>query len=40
MIVTIIPTNLVTNLLSYFVLSQNPKIRIKFPASWWSGNEK
>ena len=40
-IVIIIPTDLVTNvLLSIFVLSQKPKTRIKFSASWWPGNEK
>ena len=41
MIVTITPTNLVTNsLLFLFVLSQKPKTRIKFQANWWSVNEK
>ena len=42
-IATIIPTDLVTNsLLSSFFLSYNykPKTRIKFSASWWSGNKK
>ena len=40
-IVTIIPTDLVTNqLLTLFVLSYKPKTRIRFSASWWTGNEK
>ena len=40
-IVTIIPTDLVTNLLyPLFVLSYEPKTRIWFSTSWWSGNEK
>ena len=41
-IVTIIFTELVTNLLLsfFFVLFYKPKARIRFPASWWSGNEK
>ena len=40
-IVTIIPTDLVTNLLyPLFVLSYKPKTRILFSESWWSGNEK
>ena len=41
-IVTIIPTDLVTNLLlsSFFFLSYKPKTRTWFSASWWSGNEK
>ena len=40
-IVTIIPTDLVTNLLlSSFVLSYQPTPRIRFSASWWSGCKK
>ena len=40
-IVTIIPTDLVTNgFYTLFVLSYKPETRIKFSASWWSGNEK
>ena len=41
-IVTIIPTDLVTDLFlsSFFVLSDKPKPRTRFSASWWSGNEK
>ena len=41
MIVTIIPIDLVTNrFYPFFGLSYKPKTRIRFPASWWSGNEK
>ena len=41
MIVTIIPTDLVKNsLLSSFVLFYTSKTRIRFSASWWSGNKK
>ena len=41
MIVTIIPTNLVTNsLLFLFCPLIETKKRIKFSASSWSGNEK
>ena len=40
-IVTIIPTHLVTKLLlSPFCLFLQTKTRIRFSASWWSGNEK
>ena len=40
-IVTIISPSLVTSSLSsLFVFLQKPKTRIKFSASWWSGNEK
>ena len=40
-IVTIIPTDLVTNFFyPLFVLSCTPKTRIRFSRSWWSGNEK
>ena len=39
--VIIIPTDLVINwLLSFFIFSCKPKARIRFSASWWSGNEK
>ena len=38
MIVTIIPTDLVTNPL--FALPYKPKTRIGFSASWWSGSKK
>lgn len=34
--VPIILPNLVTSLLSFFVLLQKPKTRTKFLASWWS----
>ena len=42
MVVTIIRTDLVTNLFlsSFFFLSHKLKTRVKFSASWWSGNEK
>ena len=40
-IATIIPTDLVTNsLLSSFWTFLQTKTRIRFSASWWSGNEK
>ena len=40
-IVTVIPTNLVTNSLSFiFSLSYEPRKRIKLSATWWSGNKK
>ena len=40
-IVTIIPTDLVKNLLlPSFFISCKPKTRIWFSANWWSGNEK
>ena len=41
-IVTIIPTDLVTNsLLSiFFVLFYKPTTKIRFSTSWWYGNEK
>ena len=40
-IVTVFPASLVaSSLSSLFVLSQKTKTRIKFSASWWSGNEK
>ena len=40
-ILTIIPTDLVTNsLLSFFCPFLKPKKEIKLSASWWSGNEK
>ena len=37
--ITLIPSNLVINLLLCFLL-EKPKIRINFSASWWSGNKK
>ena len=41
MIVTMIPTDLVTHvLLSSFCPFLQTKKRIRFSASWWSGNEK
>ena len=40
-IITIIPTDLVqVRFYPLFVLSYKPKTRIRFSASWWSGNEK
>ena len=41
-IVTMILTNLVTNLFFFyfFVFLENPKTKMKFSANWWSGNEK
>ena len=40
-IVTTIPKNLVSSLLSSFLaLSYKPKTRIKFSASWLCGNKK
>ena len=44
-VVTIIPTNLVTNPLLYLFYSVKKKNRqketkIKFSAIWWAGNEK
>ena len=40
-IVTIIPTGLVpVHFYPLFALSYKPKPRIRFSASWWSGNEK
>ena len=40
-IVTLIPTDLVTNLLlSSFCPFLQTKTRLKFSSSWWSGNDK
>ena len=41
-VVTIIRTDFVTNLFlsSFFFLSHKLKTKVKFSASWWSGNEK
>ena len=39
-IVTVIPVNVVTNLLLSTFCPYKPKIRIWFSASWWSGHEK
>ena len=40
-IVTMIPIDLYANLLlSSFCPSYKPKTKIRFSASWWSGNEK
>ena len=40
-IVNMIPADLVAHLFyPLFALSDKPKTRIRFSASWWSGNEK
>ena len=39
--ITLISSNLVTNLFySFFFLLEKTQIRMKFSASWWSGNKK
>ena len=39
-IVTIIPTNLISNSILSPFYPKKPKKRIKFSVNWWSGNNK